>query len=247
MSIELNRRDFLKKAGLVLSGSIIAGSLLTKSVFAAIEKNETNEEKENDIAPDEDLMREHGVLRRVILIYREIIHRINEKRDASPVLITKSASIIRHFIEDYHEKLEENYLFPRFEKAGQLLDLVSILRSQHQVGRKLTDQILAMAASKPIQHHPSEIVALITQFIRMYEPHAAREDTVLFPALRKIVSDTEYKEMGEQFEEEEHKLFGKKGFEGIVSEVAEIEKALDIYDLAQFTPKINTSARSGER
>jgi hypothetical protein len=70
----------------------------------------------------------------------------------------------------------------------------------------------------------------------MYRPHEAREDTVLFPAFRGIVSAHEYASLGEDFEKKEHQLFGKEGFEGIVEKVATIEKELGIYDLAKFTP-----------
>jgi len=73
-------------------------------------------------------------------------------------------------------------------------------------------------------------------FVRMYEPHEAREDTVLFPAFRKIVSPNEYDALGEDFEKKEHELFGEEGFEKNVEEVSKLEKALGIYDLAQFTP-----------
>ena len=71
----------------------------------------------------------------------------------------------------------------------------------------------------------------------MYRPHEAREDTVLFPAIRSLMTAKEFDELGDQFEEKEHKLFGEHGFEDIVAQVAEIEKKLGIYDLAQFTPK----------
>jgi hypothetical protein len=70
----------------------------------------------------------------------------------------------------------------------------------------------------------------------MYRPHEAREDTVLFPAIRTIVPSKEFEALGEQFEDKEHELFGKEGFEGIVSQVAKLEQTLGIYDLAQFTP-----------
>jgi hypothetical protein len=73
----------------------------------------------------------------------------------------------------------------------------------------------------------------------MYRPHEAREDTVLFPALHKIVSVKQLKDLGEQFEKEEDRLFGDEGFEKTVDQVAVIEKQLGIYDLAQFTPKIS--------
>jgi hypothetical protein len=71
----------------------------------------------------------------------------------------------------------------------------------------------------------------------MYNPHEAREDTVLFPAFRKLVSSNEYNALGEDFEKKEHALFGDHGFEVMVDRVAAIEKTLGIFDLAQFTPK----------
>jgi hemerythrin-like domain-containing protein len=70
----------------------------------------------------------------------------------------------------------------------------------------------------------------------MYRPHAAREDTILFPALRTIVSKKEFDDLGEEFEDKEEKLFGEGGFEKVVAHVAELEKTLGIYELAQFTP-----------
>jgi hypothetical protein len=44
--------------------------------------------------------------------------------------------------------------------------------------------------------------------------------------------------LGEDFEKKEDELFGDDGFEKVVAKVAEIEKKLGIYDLAQFTPKV---------
>src|SRR5439155_8305428 len=78
----------------------------------------------------------------------------------------------------------------------------------------------------------------LAQFIRMYNPHEAREDTVLFPAFRKIVSKNEYDSLGEDFEKKEHELFGEDGFEKMVDRVAGIEKKFGIYELSQFTPKL---------
>ena len=57
-------------------------------------------------------MREHGVLKCVLLVYGEAIRRIDSNQDLPPESILDSAKIIRNFIEDYHEKLEEDYLFP---------------------------------------------------------------------------------------------------------------------------------------
>jgi hypothetical protein len=71
----------------------------------------------------------------------------------------------------------------------------------------------------------------------MYRPHAAREDTALFPRLHDIVSAHEYDALGEEFEKIEHARFGEDGFDHMVERIAGLEKALGIYDLAQFTPR----------
>ncbi|HEX5066583.1 MAG TPA: hypothetical protein VFY49_10750 [Myxococcota bacterium] len=44
------------------------------------------------------------------------------------------------------------------------------------------------------------------------------------------------RELGEEFEEKEHELFGERGFQTVVNEVADLERALGIHDLASFTP-----------
>jgi hypothetical protein len=54
----------------------------------------------------------------------------NESFDTS--VISKSAHIIRVFIDDYHERNEEQFVFPRFKQAGKLTDLVNVLYQQHQ-------------------------------------------------------------------------------------------------------------------
>jgi hemerythrin-like domain-containing protein len=183
-------------------------------------------------------MREHGLLNRVLLIYEEAVRRLIGQRELPPEVLADSAGIVRTFIENYHEKNEENYLFPRFEKAGKLVDLVKVLRSQHQAGRRLTESIQQLSTLTAFKNagDRSTLATTIHKFVRMYRPHEAREDTVLFPALRSIVSAHEFGALGEQFEDKEHELFGAEGFEKMVDKVAGLEKRLGIYDLAQFTP-----------
>ena len=196
-------------------------------------------EPEEDVTPAEDLMREHGVLKRVLLVYDEILRRISAKQDFPPQSLHDAATIIRNFIENYHEKLEEDHLFPRFRKHGKLVELVNILQAQHQAGRRVTDITLRLANSSALKNASDrdQLASSLRAFVRMYAPHEAREDTVLFPAIHEIVSRNEYDSLGEEFEKKEHQLFGEEGFEGQVGKIAEIEKTLGVYDLAQFTPK----------
>jgi hemerythrin-like domain-containing protein len=195
------------------------------------------EEGEENISANEDLMREHGLLKRVLLSYDEIARRIDAGQDFPPQAVIDGATIIRKFVEDYHEKMEEDYLFPRFRKAGKLVDLVDTLDKQHQAGRRVTDRILATVPSIKTIEDRMRLAADLKAFNRMYEPHEAREDTVLFPALHKIVSRHEYDSLGEQFEKIERQTFGGDGFDIYLDKVSTLEKQLGIYDLAQFTPQ----------
>jgi hemerythrin-like domain-containing protein len=195
-------------------------------------------EDEVPVTPPEDLMREHGVLKRVLLIYREGMRRLQAGDEVPADALNAAAAIIRSFIEDYHEQLEEQHVFPRLEQAGKLTDVTSVLRTQHQRGRVVTDRVLAAttAATALDQAKREALVQDMSAFIRMYEPHEAREDTVVFPTLRQVVPAKEFRDMADIFEDEEHRRFGQAGFEGVVDKVADIEKNLGIYDLGQFTP-----------
>jgi hemerythrin-like domain-containing protein len=161
------------------------------------------------------------------------------RRAIPPDVVLSSAKLIRAFVEDYHEKLEEDYLFPRFRKANKLADLVDVLNRQHQKGRVLTDRTMQLASPSALKDasQRANLRNMLYQFVRMYEPHEAREDTVLFPAFRKIVSKHEYDALGEEFEKKENQLFHGDGFEKNVDAVAKLE-GLGIQDLAQFTPTV---------
>ena len=135
------RKDFIK------TGLITIAGIATLTALSECKDKEEGEEKE--VSPPEDLMQEHGLLNRVLLIYDTCkIHLVN--KESFPMeAITNAAGIVRTFVEDYHEKQEENYLFPRFEKANQLTDLVQTLRQQHKAGRVVTDQITGSRHDSP--------------------------------------------------------------------------------------------------
>lgn len=227
-----HRREFVKK-GLIITLTGAASSALLAGC-----KSEEDEEGQK-VSPPEDLMQEHGLLNRILLIYDTCRMHLMNKQSFPKEALANAAGIIRTFVEDYHEKQEEDYLFPRFKKANQLTDLVTILLQQHQAGRRITDQVMQLTKSQTATETENQkLLQLLESFNTMYRPHEAREDTVLFPAFRKIVSKHEYDSLGEEFESNEQKKFGKDGFETMVSKVAGIEKQLGIYELSQFTPQV---------
>jgi len=234
----------IERRSLVLLGATAGLALLASGCGERGEARSAGDAKHDDaneeeVSPAEDLMREHGVLNRLLLVYEEGDRRLAAPRANEPILVIASAAgIIKRFIEDYHEKLEEDFLFPRFEKAGKHVALVTTLRKQHQAGRSVTERITRLATAQTSENAEAkkDLSGAMRAFVRMYRPHESREDTVLFPSLPQVVGHKELGELGERFEEKEHALFGKEGFEGIVAQVAKLEEQLGIHELDAFTP-----------
>jgi hemerythrin-like domain-containing protein len=242
----VTKRHLIHVTAASLAPILFAPAIVTRTAIAEENKKEghsdtTDQDKraQGEVTPPEDLMREHGVLDRVLLIYDAAIRRLSANQDFDSGVITDCAKLVQDFIENYHEKSEEDFLFPRFRKAHQLEDLVTTLLEQHHAGRNVTLVILKSASQVR-----SDAVAkrnctnAMQAFVTMYRPHAAREDTVLFPKLRDIVSSDEFDAIGEEMEKREHEHFGEDGFEKAVAHVAELEKRIGLYELQQFTPKI---------
>jgi hemerythrin-like domain-containing protein len=194
-------------------------------------------EPQAPILPPEDLMREHGVLERLLLIYEDGSERLQSGDRHTIAAIASAADIMRSFVENYHEVLEESWVFPRLMRMNQLTDVVQTLRQQHEAGRAITREVqrLAHVSTLDSRDNREQLAHAMHRYVRMFRPHMAREDTVIFPAFRAATLPLELEALGEQFENREQALFGRSGFESVVSTVAELERTLGLYDLKRFT------------
>ncbi len=188
--------------------------------------------------PDVDLMAEHGVLKRVLLIYQEAVRRVDAGQAPPVSAIHSGAEIIHEFIESFHEALEEGYVFPRLRDAGKLVSTVDTLLVQHGRGRELTQLILKGSTSGGMSSTATRqpVTKAMSAFVRMYQPHEAREDTVVFPAFRDLVGPGLLSELASTFADLQARQFGTSAFGAVVDRVGAIERSLGVYDLDQFTP-----------
>lgn len=222
-----------RRSAILASAGLAGGALL----LAGCGKGKEGEEPE--VTATEDLMREHGVLRRALLVYSELAMRIRSGRgrfDARP--LHRAALLFRNFGEEYHEKkLEEAHIFPVIRKAGgPAAGYVDVLSAQHARGREITDFVLSVTNGGSVPSGRTEsLAAWLEQFVRMYQNHAAREDTIVFPAWKTALSQKRIEELGDLFEDIEKKQFGHDGFEDAVRQMAAIEAAYGLTDLRQFT------------
>ena len=234
--MDSTRRQLLAVACSVGAGVVLLGC----------EGKNPNEEAEKgeeiasaEVTATEDLMREHGVLRRALLVYQETAVKLRTNAGSiAPEALQKTAKLFRAFGEEYHEKkLEEVHIFPALKNANSLAAVyVGILTAQHQRGRELTDYILAVTAAAKLASGNVEPLARAMEALgRMYQHHAAIEDTIVFPSWKQTMTRDQMDEISDKFEEIEKQQFGKDGYEDAVKQIGDIETTLGLDDLGQFT------------
>jgi hemerythrin-like domain-containing protein len=234
-------RRISRRRGLLLAGTgaagLVVGAGATEAGNLAAGPNHVLQPA-SEVPPSEDLMYEHGVLKRVLLVYREAAHRVGTGHHVPLDALHEAAQVVHSFIEGFHEGLEEAYVFPRLKAAGQHVEGVNTLLVQHARGRRITQRVLATTRSQPAGPTARPRLARdLRSFSRMYEPHEAREDTVIFPTFRRLTPAKTFAHLGEHFAELQDEQFGPHGFADVVDRVAGIERSFGLDDLSQYTPR----------
>lgn len=237
--MDVVRRQWLAAACSMGAGVVLLGCNVPPEQAEDESDKEGSKPAAAEVTAPEDLMREHGVLRRALLVYQESAAKLNAAASAiDPEALQKTAKLFRVFGEDYHEqKLEEAHIFPAVQKAGGLTAAyVGVLTAQHQRGRELTDYILSVTAGDKFSAITAQTLARVLEsFVRMYEHHAAIEDTVIFPAWKQTLTVEQMDQLAEKFEVIEHQELGEHGYEDAVKRIGDIEASLGLADLGQFT------------
>jgi hemerythrin-like domain-containing protein len=244
MNRDESRRRFFATIGSLGAGALglAAGTVARRASAAHPERPQLAPAIEPDVegedTPLEDLMREHALLERILLIYEEGCARLEARAEFDPAILARAGTIVRRYIEEHHERDEERHIFPRLEQVGACVELCATLRLQHRAGRRLTDVVIGLGSVAALRDPGArrQLTEAMRRFIRMYRPHAAQENTVVFAALRKAVWEAEYQRLRKVLEREERETLGEQACEQFLVEVHGLERALGIDEIAAFTP-----------
>lgn len=192
-----------------------------------------------DVSATEDLMREHGVLRRLLVVCRESATMLRANAASFDAgALAQVADLFKTFGEDYHERrLEEEHIFPAVRRlGGDAAALIAPLLVQHARGREITSFIKETCApGRVATARVEQLTRTLEGFARMYEVHAAYEDTIVFQAWKNSLSAGQLSEIGDQFEDIERAQFHGDGFDMAVDQVLRIEQRLGLHELGRYT------------
>jgi hemerythrin-like domain-containing protein len=181
------------------------------------------------LTPIEDLTLDHGIIKRIFLILDKVVERV-EEGNFQPAPLKSTLEIIKSFVAGIHERLEEEYVFPVFEKKDLNKTLVAKLRHEHAKGHEIIAQVQQLLGLQDFQSlkNRNKIVSLLKKYNKMYRHHLEQEDTVLFPNFGSLVTEKSMQELGVKFSNREHQLFGKDGHKAVMKTIEDIEKQLGI-------------------
>lgn len=220
----LSRRKFIALAGSAGAGIIAAGCSSSDKI------------KEEGTAI-ELLDRQHGLLHRSVSILEEVRGGMDARMDLPPEIIQGTVEVIRRFLVDFHQKVEDKHLFPAFEAAKKMGGLIGVLREQHEAGTQLVEVLRQLAAgfsAKDLEKRRT-MASGIHKLSRMYRAHADREDTVLFPVFRQVVTPKAYDLVNAEVRKAEIQAGGMSAYEEAVQKLSGYENMLGIGDLSAFT------------
>jgi hemerythrin-like domain-containing protein len=119
--------------------------------------------RKKEVKAIEDLMREHGVLRRALLVYTAAATRLRSGKGKVPAdALMRTAQLFRTFGEDQHERmLEEPYVYPALASVkGPVGQLPDVLKVQHERGRPINDYVTSVTRAGNINSANGELEGL---------------------------------------------------------------------------------------
>ena len=189
----------------------------------------------------EELMLEHGVLRRCLAVFGESAARLSGRGNGGPVpadALRDAVALFIGFGGQLHERrIEEEIVFPQVSRIDETLDATAkVLKFQHDRGQQILGWVQDRTREGRIGRGDDRPVAdALAGFVRMYTYHAALEDTVVFPRWKLSLKGDQHRELVRRFEEIQAKEIGRDGLANALERLVAIESAFHLGQLAQWT------------
>jgi len=176
------------------------------------------------------LMEEHRVIERGIRLLQKVAERIDAGRDVEASVLAELVDFVRNFADRCHHGKEEKILFQTFAEKGIPVEggPIGVMLIEHEEGRRMA-RVMAEAASsikdgdlsksKVFSENAKSYAQLLTQ-------HIYKEDNILYPMGRRLLSEEEKEELIRRFEVVERKEIGEGVHEKYINLIKDLERRL---------------------
>ncbi len=165
--------------------------------------------------PRGQLMIEHRLIEKMLVIIIKEIERVQNNRIIDPVFINTAVDFIKTYADRTHHGKEEDILFKELEKKDLSANdqaMMDDLIREHQEARNTVKEIIE-TNEKYINGKNdvfNEILRNMKWLIDFYPRHIQKEDKIFFPNTEKYFNETELNTMLNNFLEFDRRMIHEK-------------------------------------
>jgi hemerythrin-like domain-containing protein len=185
------------------------------------------------MGPIEELREEHGAIMKVFSILQAVSGKMDEEDPQDPLdrlildAFRRILEFLKVFVDQCHHAKEEELLFPAMTEAvtGNR-GLIEELISEHEHGRRMI-RSMEVALSRTGREGETSFGGLaetIKEYLQVFRNHIRKENAILFPEARDLLSHTTQSLMAREFERIEEERIGKgrhEAFHRMIEELGE--------------------------
>ena len=161
------------------------------------------------------LMIEHRLIERMLLVIEDVLGKIESKHRVDPVFVDIAVDFIRVYADRTHHGKEEDILFRELNNKSLTPEdrqLMKELIEEHVFGRQTTKALVE--ANTRYRNGDETALADIAErlqtLIEFYPRHIQKEDKVFFPSSRNYFTEEEDQAMLAEFWEFDRKMIHEK-------------------------------------
>jgi hemerythrin-like domain-containing protein len=162
--------------------------------------------------PLEELREEHGAVMKALSILQGLTPKLDAQSPRAEEDLRRLLEFLTVFVDQCHHAKEEAFLFPAMEKAHtRNKPLIDELIFEHEKGRMMVVTLGAALerAARGEVRDAQPLVETIQEYVPLFRTHIRKENGILFPEARELLSERDRQVMAREFEELEEKRIGK--------------------------------------
>lgn len=173
----------------------------------------------------EHLEHEHRAMERIVRVIGVLADELTENRDIDDDILGDLCGFLRVYEHQCHHSKEESYLFPLLEEHGVPEEGCPIgsLRHEHQRAQVLIQKLANASAQYTTNIHAGHapLLAVLRELAGFYPAHIWKEEYLLFPLARKVLSEQDDQRLLKEFSSVEADIFSRvhESYEQLATEL----------------------------
>jgi hemerythrin-like domain-containing protein len=181
----------------------------------------------------DELEQDHRAIQNVSAGMCAVAELLESGKQLDPSILANLVQFFRIFTEGCHQEKEEKYLFPLIETKGSVTVNRHLreLEHEHRTAASLVDQLARVSniyLANPLMMR-NRLASIIRELAEIYPKHIWREDYLLFPMARRMLSANEQDHLQESFDAIESEI-GIDVHHAFESLAEELKSVIEYYD-----------------